>query len=430
VLSKTIKLGTAVLDELREVGSVLMTRARRLRVGKPAGPIRLTVVQFGDYEEAYWRFANGGEENYYAQRYTVDFVASLAGRGDVADVTILCLAGNAPATKLPNGVRTLGVELYPKGERPRFRQLLQAVAESAPTHLIVMSPVTQLISWGLRAGIPTLPMMADSFRTRGVPARVRHWRLKALLNHPSIELVVNHNLAASLDLKRIGVDPRKIVPFDWPALLSPRDFAPKAAPPNDRSFRLIYVGGVLETKGVGDAIRAVAALRTRGRDVELTIIGRGDIERFKALAIAERIERHVFFLGIRPHKEVVTAMREHAAVLVPSHWAYPEGLPMTLYESLCTRTPLLTSDHPMFALRVRDGENAIVFPERNPEMLAMSVEKLIDSPELYVRLSDAAAEAAENYLCPLRYDRVISSFISETDRKGLASYSLASYTYT
>src|SRR5215469_11577939 len=110
MLSKTIRLGTALLDELRDTGDVLMTRARRLAVSRPVGPIRLTVVQFGDYGEAYWRFANGGEENYYAQRYSVDFVASLAGRSDVDDVTVVCLAANAPATQLPNGVRTLGVE--------------------------------------------------------------------------------------------------------------------------------------------------------------------------------------------------------------------------------------------------------------------------------------------------------------------------------
>jgi glycosyltransferase involved in cell wall biosynthesis len=57
----------------------------------------------------------------------------------------------------------------------------------------------------------------------------------------------------------------------------------EAAPAVDRPFRLIYVGSVRETKGVGDAIRAIGTLRARSRNVELTIIGRGDIEKFKAL---------------------------------------------------------------------------------------------------------------------------------------------------
>ena len=39
-------------------------------------PVRLTIVQYGDYAEAAARFHAGGEANYYAQRYTVDFVAT------------------------------------------------------------------------------------------------------------------------------------------------------------------------------------------------------------------------------------------------------------------------------------------------------------------------------------------------------------------
>jgi glycosyltransferase involved in cell wall biosynthesis len=430
MLSEIARLPAGLLDNLREAAQIVLMRALRLEVREPAGNIRLTIVQFGDYAEAYWRFVNGGDENYYAQRYTVDFVSSLAARSDVAAVTVICLNSIAPAAKLPNGVSTLGLKLYPQGQRPRIRQLVQAVVESAPTHLIVMSPVTQLISWGLRARIPTLPMFADSFRTRGLGAKLRTWQLTMLLNHPSIEFVANHNLAASMDLERVGVDPGKVVPFDWPAITSPRDFPPKVAPATDRPFRLIYVGSVIETKGVGDAIRAIGTLRARSRNVELTIIGRGDIEKFKALAVTQRVEQHVDFLGPAAHKDVLAAMRQHDAVLVPSHWAYPEGLPMTLYESLCVRTPLLASNHPMFALRIRNGENAIVFPERNPQLLAAAVETLMDAPELYVKLSEGAEKAAENYLCPLKYDRIISNFISTAERKGLGGYSLARYGYT
>ena len=117
-----------------------------------------------------------------------------------------------------------------------------------------MSPIMPLIHWGIRAKIPVLPMFADSFRASGFKASVRNWLLAFWLNNPSIELVANHSLAASLDLKRIGVDPRKIVPWDWPALVSPRNYEPKRAPIGNRPFRLIYVGSLIETKGVGDAI--------------------------------------------------------------------------------------------------------------------------------------------------------------------------------
>ncbi len=421
--------GQRLLDGLIEISGVLITRLGRHNSVETPWARRLTMVQFGDYAEGYWRLANGGDETYYAQRYSVDFVASLAARKDMESLTIVNLSSDVAAAVLPNGVRTLGIELYPNGRRPRHRQLVEAVRQTNPTHLIVMSPCMRLIHWAIRAKIPVLPMFADSFRSGGLKGGARNRLLAFLLNDPAIEVVANHNLAASLDLKRIGVDPSKIVPFDWPALISPDSYKAKSSPLGNRPFRLIYVGAVIETKGVGDAIRAVSKLRRRGRNVELTIIGRGDLEGFKKLAITEKIEQNVFFLGPKSHSEVVSAMREHDAVLVPSHWAYPEGLPMTLYEALCTRTPLLTSDHPMFALKIRDRCNALVFPERNTDALAERIEDLASSPELYARLSSAAEEAVEGYLCPLKYDRLISAFLAPTERSQLRNYSLANYAY-
>ncbi len=415
---------------LIEIVGVLNTRLGGYKTVEATGPRRLTLVQFGDYAEAFWRFANGGSETYYAQRYSVEFVASLVKRKDVESVTLINFSSNSPLASLPNGVRTLGIELYPKGGRPHHRQLIEAVRQTNPTHLIVTLPSTSLIRWGIRTRIPVLPMFADSFQASDLKARLQYRLLSFLLNDPSIELVSNHNIAASLDLERIGVDPSKIVPFDWPAIISPHDYEPKASPPGSRPFRLIYVGSVIETKGVGDAIRAVSNLRKRDRKVELTIIGRGDLESFQRLAIAKQIQEHVFFLGPKSHSDVLAAMRDHDAVLVPSHWAYPEGLPMTLYEALCTRTPLLTSNHPIFAAKIHNRCNALVFPERNVEAFADCIDELASSPALYAKLSYAAANAAEGYLCPLKYDRLVSGFLNSTERSKLREYSLTNYDYT
>lgn len=421
----------ALLNALGEFSDTVLTRLGRYRAVERDGPQRLTIVQFGEYAQAVTRFSEGGEETYYGQRYTVEFVASLAARAQTESVTMVNLSVDGPSRVLPNKVHVRSVELYPRKGPPRYRQLIRVVAATRPTHLIVMSPIAPLIRWGIRARIPVLPMFADSFREKALGARLRSRLLAYLLNDPSVELVANHNLAASRDLQRIGVDPRKIVPFDWPALVSAARYEPKGAPQADRPFRLIYVGSLVESKGAGDVIRAVSLLRERGREVELTIIGAGiDSERLKAQTCADRVERQVVFLGRQSHSDVLAAMRAHDAVVVPSHWAYPEGLPMTIYEALCTRTPLLTSDHPMFVLRVRDRDNALVFPERDPDALARCVEELAGSAELYVRLSSNAARAAETYLCPLKYDRLVSDFIAPERRGGLREYCLADYAYT
>jgi glycosyltransferase involved in cell wall biosynthesis len=424
------RMGRHLCDTAADILNVLTIRLRRHDIRESVQSKRLTLVHFGDYAEAYWRFANGGPETYYAQKYAVEFVASLVTSKAVDSLTSVSLSANLDPVVLPNGVHTTGVELYPKGgQSSRHRQLVETVRQTNPTHLIVMSPIPPLISWAIRSQIPVLPMLADSFRSTNFASMLKYRLLTFLLNSPSIPLVANHNLAASLDLKRIGVDPGKIVPFDWPALISPRHYEAKNAPPANRSFRLLYVGSLIESKGVGDAIRALSKLHERGRNVDLTIIGQGDLQKFRALAATESVQQHVSFLGPRSHSAVISAMRDHDAVLVPSRWSYPEGLPMTLYEALSTRTPLVTSNHPMFALRIHNCDNALVFPEQDIDGFAACIENLMSSPELYAKLSHEAEHAAEGYLCPLKYHQLIAAFLDPAERGKLLSYSLETYDY-
>ena len=255
----------------------------------------------------------------------MDFVGSLISKVGIESITVICASSDAEQATLPNGVQTVGIELYPRGGSIRDRELIELVRASQPTHLLAMFPCIPLITWGLRASCRVLPIFADSFRSKGVKAALKYRLLAFLLNARSIEFVSNHNLAASLDLKRIGVRPDKIVPFDWPANISPLDFEPKSPPPPDRVFRLIYVGTIIESKGVADVIGALRILRDRGANVSLTIIGRGEIDKFVSLAASQGIQDFVFFLGSRSHSEVIADMRSHDAVVVPSRWSYPRG---------------------------------------------------------------------------------------------------------
>ena len=74
----------------------------------PKMSVRLTIVQYGgDYRETYNRFAKGGKETYYAQRYSVNLVGSLAQRLD--QVAVICgVSEERYDTLLENGVRAIG----------------------------------------------------------------------------------------------------------------------------------------------------------------------------------------------------------------------------------------------------------------------------------------------------------------------------------
>jgi glycosyltransferase involved in cell wall biosynthesis len=425
MLNKLRRVGERLFDTADTALQVSLARLSPAPAPAQTNRRRVTFVQYGDYAEGYRRLRAGGAENYYAQKYTVDFVDQLAAAPDIESVSVISVSGDQGAEDLPNGVHTLGIELYPKAKRPRVKELLRLVAATRPTHVIATTPNIRLIASCIRSGYCVLPMFADSFRAAGIKVRLDNWLLASLLNAKAIVLAANHNLAASKELQRIGVDPAKVVPFDWPALLTPEQYPAKLAPSAAAEFRLLYVGMVIETKGVGDAITAASILIRRGKKVRLSLVGRGDIDRFRALAHSLGIADNIELLGLRAHNEVVQMMRDADAVLVPSRWAYPEGLPMTLYEALCSRTPLVTSDHPMFALRIRADFSAVVFHQADPAGCAAAVERLMDSTELYARISANSAAAAEGYLCPLKYHQLIEGFLNSDDWPRLRQYSLA-----
>ena len=388
----------------------------------------LTFVQMGDYAEAFQTFEAGGKESYFAQKFTVDFVGSLLEDGKVARVNVISALRDAPRQTMSNGVETAGVKLFQPGARPRYQDMISVLNEFETTHAIVALPQLPLLRWALGRGYQTLPLFADSFRSHRLRDRFRYWRLARLLNDDRIPFVANHNIAASRDLQRIGVRDDKVLPFDWPALVSPLDYEVKTAPKGGL-LKLAYVGQLSGAKGVGDAIEALALLKQAGTDARLTLVGRGDADGFMALAQGGGVGQQVTFTGLLPHDQVLDVMRRSDMVLVPSHHDYPEGLPMTLYEAMCTRTPLIASDHPMFRLKIRDGENALVFPAAQPKALAATIERLAGDATLYEQISNRQKDVAEGYLCPLKWPDLLSGFLDPAAWPQLRSYSLAAHDY-
>lgn len=348
---------------------------------------RLLVVQYaGDYRQAYWRREKDGTESYHAHGYVLDTMARLAERHGAAG--LLCGHCDEPYDEmLPNGVRAIGV---PGDPGKASAALTTAIDAFAPTHLVVHGPMTGLLRLVAGREVRVACIFADSFETSWLRRRLRFGNLVGLLNRAQVEWVGNHGRNACLSLARIGVDRGKILPWDFPHRHDPADMPVRAAP-DGLPYSLLYVGSLVPSKGVGDLIEAVARLRRDGLDIGARIAGGGDRARFEALARQHGVADDVEFLGLVPNAGIRPMMRAATAVCVPSWHRYPEGLPLTIYEALSTRTPIVASDHPMFAGHLRHGETAMIHRERDPAGLASAVRTVIESPETYRRISEASA---------------------------------------
>lgn len=392
---------------------------------------RIVFVQHGDFAEATDRFDAGQGELYYAQRHSTQVVVDLARCAE--RVSVICVSAGPYDRSLSNGVRALGVPVDAPDAliaRSGELKLLRTLEVMEPTDLILRTPMVRVLAWGLRRGVRTLPMLADSFRP-GLGRWLQHRRLATLLNSPRVEWIGNHNINSARSLESIGVDAAKIVPWDWPMAGRPEDNPAKLLPSGPGSRRLIFVGAHTAPKGLPDVIHAVAALRRDGLNVTLTSIGGGELDSMRRLADRLGIGEHVTFTGRVEHGRAVRLMREHDIVVVPSRHDYPEGLPMTIYDALVSRTPLIVSDHPMFAGKVRDGESGLVFHAADPADLARPVRALLSDSDLYARLSLNAAEAFRRIECPAKWAQVVRRWLrnDEEDRRWLASYALSAGGY-
>lgn len=136
--------------------------------------------------------------------------------------------------------------------------------------------------------------------------------------------------------------------------------------------RLIYIGYLVEHKGVQVLIRALALLKEQ--DLTLSIVGdgsyRGELECLRdKLCLQDRVS----FLGEKNAGKVAELLREHDALVHPS---FIESFGITVVEALATGIPVVAtinggSEH------ILDSATGILVAPRDVQALAEGIRELI-----------------------------------------------------
>jgi glycosyltransferase involved in cell wall biosynthesis len=368
--------------------------------------VKILFFQHGDFGEAYQRFTSGGPETYRDQRVSVDFVADLR---HAHQVTTLAICDRPHHEVLSDNLVTIGIDAKTAYEPAAMKSLLASIN---PDLIVCRTPHTAVLRWARHRRIPTLPLFADLFGTGGLKQRLKNLILGRLLRADAFPCVANHSLNASRSLATaLFQSESRIVPWDWSRL--PVHPVAKPAPADPARLQAFFAGMLSEAKGIGDCLEATARLRDRGIWLTFEFAGPGPQEvwqdRAAALGIADRIR----FAGRIAHAEVRQRMRDSDLVVVPSRHDYAEGLPNTIYEALASRSPLVMSDHPAFAGRLREGQDCLVFRAADPASLADRIADLAADPGLYTRLSQNAAAAHDTLYVGLEWTRLVRAFLED-----------------
>lgn len=169
--------------------------------------------------------------------------------------------------------------------------------------------------------------------------------------------------------------------------------------PQDRPPRVVFVGRLVEKKGLSYLVEACALLAGSGYRFDCQIIGAGELEA-ELRAQIERLglQRTVELLGPRPQREVVNMVQGASAIAAPCIVGTDgnrDGLPTILLEAMALGTPCVSTDVTGIPEVIRDGKTGLMVTQRDPATLASALERLLDSPSLRVELATRARRLIE-----------------------------------
>jgi glycosyltransferase involved in cell wall biosynthesis len=104
---------------------------------------------------------------------------------------------------------------------------------------------------------------------------------------------------------------------------------------------ILYVGNLIETKGLGELADAFSNLSRRYSELRLVVVGAGSFENeFRQKLDSAGTLSRVIFTGMIPADEVALWMNAADILCLPS---YTEGCPNVVLEALACGTPVVAS---------------------------------------------------------------------------------------
>jgi glycosyltransferase involved in cell wall biosynthesis len=198
------------------------------------------------------------------------------------------------------------------------------------------------------------------------------------------------------ELVRLGADRRKISVI--PAGVDLELFRPDgpALPRRPGMRRVVVVSRLVERKGIGNVISALADVPS----TDLVVAGGPDpsrldedpmVKRFRALAATHRVLDRVTFLGSIDRNQVPNVIRS-ADVVACVPWYEPFG--MVAVEAMACGVPVVASAVGGLVDSVVDGVTGVHVPPRRPDEVARALNLLLRDARLRRLFGAAGAERA------------------------------------
>lgn len=182
---------------------------------------------------------------------------------------------------------------------------------------------------------------------------------------------------------------------------------------------ILFVGRLVEKKGVAYLLDAISIVQKKIPDIRLTIIGDGRL-RSKLELQTESLGIKVDFVGKKSAQEIKQYLLSHWLFAVPSITAEDgnaEGLGMVFLEAQSLKTPVVSFSSGGVVEAIENEVTGLLCPEKDVACLAEHLTQLISDRSLRIKMGDAGRERVNKHFNIKRqclklesiYDNVIAN---------------------
>lgn len=169
----------------------------------------------------------------------------------------------------------------------------------------------------------------------------------------------------------------------------------------DDPLRLVYVGRLVETKGVFEVVEALTLLKSRGVRFSMKVAGGGPDDAVLREAVSKAdLEHEIIFLG-PVFGEAKRRLWLESDVFVFPTW-HKEGLPYAILEAMAAGCVSVTCPVAAIPDVMRDGIHGVFVPAKNPLMLADALARLDADRDAIAHMAQAGRDRIRAYYTTTR----------------------------
>jgi L-malate glycosyltransferase len=153
---------------------------------------------------------------------------------------------------------------------------------------------------------------------------------------------------------------------------------------------LLFVGRLDRHKGAADLLRALPALVKRFSKLTAVLLGDGPArEELRSLAATLGVTTHVRLVGVA---DPIPFLQAADAFVLPT---LGEGMSNALLEAMAAGLPCVTTRIPANLDLITHGDTGLLVEPANPEELQHAISRLLDNPDLSLRMGNRARQRVQ-----------------------------------